>query len=79
MSKNIKVFSTPTCPYCIYLKNYLKEKGVKFEEIDLTKRPEMINKVVRKSGHNGVPQMWVDDEVVVGFDVPVINKLLGLS
>lgn len=79
MTKDIKVFSTPTCPYCLMLKRYLHDNGVQFEEIDLTVHPEWVEKMVEKSGHMGVPQSWIGEEVVIGFDVPKINKLLEIA
>ena len=74
----IKVFTTPTCPYCQMLKQYLKEKGVPFEEIDVSKDREWAYKMVQRSGEMGVPQAWIGDEVVIGFDKARIDALLGL-
>lgn len=76
--KKIKVFSTPTCPYCHQLKDYLKEKEVDFEEIDVSQDQEKAEKMVEKSGQMGVPQMWVDEEIVVGFDKGKVDELLNL-
>ncbi len=78
MTKDIKVFTTPTCVYCAMAKRYLKEKGVEYENIDLTQQPKWIPEMVQKSGQMGVPQLWIDDEVIVGFNVPAINSSLGL-
>lgn len=78
MKKDIKVFSTPTCPYCIMAKDYLKKNGFDFTDIDLTVKQEWIPKVVEKSGQMGVPQIWIDDRVVVGFNVPLINSILNI-
>jgi glutaredoxin 3 len=79
MHKTIKVFSTPTCPYCVMAKNYFKSKGVDFEDIDLTQKQEWIDKMVAKSGQMGVPQIWIGDKVIIGFDRMSINTELGLS
>jgi len=78
MKKDVKVFSTQTCPYCVMVKNYLKSKNVEFENIDLNKRQKWVPKMVAKSGQMGVPQLWIDDKVIVGFNVPAINQALGL-
>lgn len=78
-SKKVIVFSTPTCPYCVMAKNYLKSKNVDFEEVDLTQKQDMIQKMVDKSGQMGVPQIWIDDKVVIGFDRMTINNELGLE
>jgi len=75
----IIVFSTPSCPYCTMVKNYFKEKGIEFEDINVAADQEMARKMVAKSGQMGVPQIWIDDSVVVGYDVPRINSLLGIE
>lgn len=76
--KNVKVFSTPTCPYCHMAKVYLQDKKVSFEDIDVSQDQNQARAMVEKSGEMGVPQLWIDDEVVIGFNKPVIDQLLGL-
>jgi glutaredoxin-like YruB-family protein len=82
MSKEVKVFSTPTCPYCDQLKNYLTEKNVKYTEINLAEKPEEAEKLVKKTGQMGVPATIItngdDEQAIVGFDVDKINQALGL-
>lgn len=73
----VKVFSTQTCPYCHMVKDYLKERGVSFEDIDVSQNREQAMKMVQKSGQMGVPQLWIDDEVVVGYDTAKIDRLLA--
>lgn len=52
MSK-IKVYSTPTCSYCRLLKDFLKEKGVKFEDIDVSADQEVAREMIEKLGQMG--------------------------
>ena len=73
----VKVFSTPTCPYCHMAKDFLKSKNVEFEDIDVSQDRMQAMQMVQKSGQMGVPQLWIDGQVVVGFDTPRINQLLG--
>ncbi|OIP23476.1 NrdH-redoxin [bacterium CG_4_10_14_0_2_um_filter_33_32] len=75
---NVKVFSTPTCPWCIKVKEYLDEKQISHEDIDVSSDKKAAMEMVDKSKQMGVPQIWIDDEVVVGFDKEKINQLLGL-
>lgn len=74
----VKVFSTPTCPYCHMAKAYLKDKKIEFEDIDVSQDQTQARAMVEKSGEMGVPQLWINDEVVIGFNKPVIDQLLGL-
>ncbi len=74
----VKVFSTSTCPYCIKAKNYLKEKGVAFDAVDVATDRAGLGEMTRVSGQMGVPVIVVDDEVIVGFDQERLNVKLGL-
>lgn len=76
-AQEVKVFSTQTCPYCHMVKDYLKQKGVAFEDIDVSQDREQAMKMVEKSGQMGVPQLWINGEVVVGYDTVRIDQLLG--
>ena len=78
------IYSTTTCPYCKMLKDYLKEKGVEFNEKlvdqDDAARDEML---AASGGFLGVPFVVIekDDaskENVIGFDKNKINQALGL-
>jgi len=77
--KKVKVFSTPTCPYCHMAKDYLKDKKVSFEDIDVSQDQNQARAMVEKSGQMGVPQLWIDDQIVIGFNKPVIDMLLDLK
>jgi len=76
--KKVKVFSTPTCPYCHMAKDYLTDKKVSFEDIDVSQDQQQAQKMIERSGEMGVPQLWIDDQIVIGFNKPVIDHLLGL-
>ncbi len=71
----IRVFSTPACPYCVTLKNFLEEKGFKYENIDVSNDQKAAKEMIEKTGQMGVPVIDVDGTIVIGFDV---NKLKGL-
>jgi len=75
----IKVYSTPTCGFCTKLKNYLKEQGVPYRDIDISKDTKAGEELVKKTGQQGVPQTYIGSTHIVGFDKPKIDKLLGLQ
>lgn len=75
----IKVYSTPTCPYCHTLKEFFKEKGFKFDDIDVSADDKEREEMIEKSGQMGVPVVEIDGEVIVGFDRNKINKKLGIK
>ena len=75
--KNIAVYSTPTCPYCIQAKEYLKSKSVPFTEHDVASDQEARSRMVQKSGQLGVPVIEVDGQVIIGFNRTKLDELLG--
>ncbi len=76
--KRVIVYSTPTCPHCNSLKDYLKRNQIAFRDIDVSKDQKMAQELVRKSGQQGVPQTEINGKIVVGFNRPKINELLGI-
>ena len=75
----IKVFSTPTCPYCVTLKEFLKDKGFGFEDIDVSQDQKLLDEMVEKSGQMGVPVVEIDGQIIIGFDKEKINELLNIK
>ncbi len=77
-AKSVRVYSTPTCPYCIRTKQFLKEKDVGFEDIDVSADQTKAEEMVQKSGQMGVPVLDIDGEIIIGFDKDAISKTLNL-
>lgn len=75
----VKVFSTPTCPYCVTLKEYLKDNDIEFEAVDVSEDKAGLDEMVKKSGQMGVPVITIDDEVIIGFDRVKIDKSLNIE
>lgn len=75
---NIKVYSTPTCPYCKMLKQFLDEKKVEYNTIDISANQAAASEMVEKSGQMGVPVVMIGEKVIVGFNKEEIKKELGL-
>ena len=72
------VYSTPTCPHCHHVKDFLKEKGVEFVDIDVAADREKARYMVEKSGQMGVPVIEIDGEMIIGADFDAISAKLGL-
>lgn len=74
----IKVFSTPSCPFCVTLKNFLKEHNIEFEDIDVSQDKVAQDEMIKKSGQMSVPVIEIDGQIVIGFDQGKIKKLLKI-
>lgn len=74
----IKVYSTPTCPWCTMAKEYLKSKNVAFDDLDVSKDKDAAAEMIQKSGQRGVPVVDIDGNIIVGFDQKTIDKLINV-
>lgn len=68
MTPDIVVYTTPICPYCVAAKQLLKRKGVAFREIDVAADATLRAEVMQRSGRRTVPQIWIGEYHVGGFD-----------
>lgn len=74
MPKNITIFTTNTCAYCLMVKKWLGSKGMSYEEVNLDEHPERQKEAFDLSGQLAVPVTVItkeDDtkEVVVGYNL----------
>jgi glutaredoxin-like YruB-family protein len=75
---DVKVYSTPTCPYCKMAKEFLTENKVKYEDCNVGEDKEKAQEMIDKSGQMGVPVIDIDGEIIVGFDKDALKKKLGI-
>jgi glutaredoxin 3 len=73
----IKVYSTSTCPYCTLAKDFLRKKGVEFDDINVGLDRAAAAEMIKKTGHMGVPQIEINGKMIVGFDKTAIEKELA--
>ena len=77
--KVVKVYSTPTCPWCRRTKQFLDNNGIKYQDLnvadDKAAREEMINVTHQMS----VPTIMIDTEMVVGFKEAELKEKLGIK
>ncbi|MFA7201820.1 MAG: glutaredoxin domain-containing protein [Candidatus Paceibacterota bacterium] len=78
-TKNNKVivYSTPTCPYCVYAKNYFRENNIPFEDVDVSRDESRAREMIAKSGQMGVPVIDINNNIIVGFQPNVFQQLLN--
>ena len=78
MAKNVIVYSTPNCPWCIRVKQFLKENNIIFLDWDVSIDQLAADEMVKKSAQMGVPVLDIDGQIIVGFDKEKIKVALGL-
>ncbi len=79
MKPSIIVFGTPTCSWCRKVKDYLGTHGFTYKYLDVSKDEKAAQDMQRKTGQMGVPQIWINNTAVVGFDREKINRLLNIQ
>ena len=78
MNKKVKIYSTPTCPFCIRAKQFLKDNNIDFEDIDVSANQQQAQEMMKISGQTAVPVLDIEGEIIVGFDRDRIKKAVGL-
>lgn len=78
MAKSVIVYSTPNCPWCIRVKQFLKENNILFLDWDVSVDQAAADEMVKKSAQMGVPVLDIDGQIVTGFDKERIKQLLGI-
>ncbi len=68
MQKKVVIYTTQGCPYCADAKELLNKKGVKYEEIQVDKDPNKLAEMMKLSQKRSVPQIFIDQESIGGFD-----------
>lgn len=61
----IKVYTTPSCPWCRKAKSYFRELGIKFKEVDVSKDPKAAEELVRKTHQMGTPVIQIGNHYIV--------------
>ena len=74
MAKNITIYTTNTCAYCVMVKKWLASKNMSYDEVNLDTNPERAQEAIEMSGQMAVPVTVItkdDDskEVVVGYNL----------
>lgn len=75
---DITVYTTPTCPYCLMLKEFLSDNNFEFKNIDVTEDQRAAIEITERTGQMGVPITEIDDEIAAGFDLDKLKEKLGI-
>lgn len=75
----VRLFTTPTCPFCMSLKRFLEEKSITFEAIDVSADMKAQEEMIEKTKQATVPVIDIDGQFVVGFNRAKISEMLGIK
>jgi glutaredoxin 3 len=66
--KTVTLYTTETCPYCRSAKSLLASKGISMKEINVQAQPAKREEMVKRSGRRTVPQIFIENTYIGGFD-----------
>ncbi|HLU18863.1 MAG TPA: glutaredoxin 3 [Pusillimonas sp.] len=77
---NVTMYCTATCPYCIRAEMLLKQRGVtEIDKIRVDLQPERRAEMMQRTGRRTVPQIYIDDTHVGGYDdLAALDRADGL-
>jgi glutaredoxin-like YruB-family protein len=78
-SPKITIYSTPTCPYCVMAKEFLKKRKIPFTDYDVSADRVKAAEMISKSGQMGVPVIDIDGQIIMGFDEARIKQILKIK
>jgi glutaredoxin 3 len=77
--KEVTIYSTTTCHFCNLAKEFFKKHNIAYTEYNVGLDPEKRNEMIELTGQLGVPVIRIDNDVVVGFQEPVVATILGID
>ena len=78
MTREVKIYTTPTCPYCTMAKKFLADNGIKYKEFNIVEDKAAREEMKNKCDSLAVPTICFDGEVLVGFNEAQLREKLGL-
>jgi glutaredoxin-like YruB-family protein len=78
MAQQVSVYSTPTCPICKRVKQFLDDNQVPYKNIDVTASKTDLDEMIQKTGQLSVPVTDIDGDLILGYDEKKLKAKLGL-
>lgn len=74
MTMDIEVYTTPSCPYCTKVKQWLDENDYDYTEYNVAENREKAKEMIERTGQRGVPQTFIGETEVIGFQPEKIQQ-----
>ena len=68
MNAGVTMYSTRFCPYCVRARSLLDDKNIDYADIPVDNQPQLRREMTQRSGRHTVPQIWIGEQHVGGFD-----------
>ena len=71
----VKIYTTPACPWCKKLRDWLKANKVAYTDLDIEEEDEYRDALINKSHQMSVPVIEVDGKIIIGFNEAVLQEV----
>ncbi len=78
MVELVKVYSTPTCPWCKKVKQFLQDNNIQFHDYNVAADEAARKEMIDKTGKVTVPVIDIDGDIVIGYDEDWLREKLLL-
>ncbi|OGJ12355.1 NrdH-redoxin [Candidatus Pacearchaeota archaeon RBG_16_35_8] len=75
----VKVYSTPSCPWCLKAKEFFKQHKIPFKDFNVAENSKAAREMVKKSGQMGVPVIEIGKEIIIGYDEDTLKEILKIK
>lgn len=72
----VKIYTTPTCPWCKKAKEWMKKKKIKYTEYNVVSDKKARERMIKISKQNGVPVIEIGKQIIVGYEIKALEKAL---
>ena len=79
MSQEIKIYTTPFCPYCELAKKFFKEHNLEYQEINVADDDKAREELIAKTKQYAVPIIEIDNNLIIGFNKRALKEILNIQ
>ena len=77
--KKVRVFSTPTCPWCKKVKQFLDANGIQYQDLNVAEDKAARDEMVNTTHQMAVPTTFIDGEYIIGYNEKALKEKLGIG
>jgi glutaredoxin 3 len=75
----VKVYSTPTCPWCKKAKQFLDANGIKYQDLNVAEDKAARDEMINQSHQMAVPTIFINGEFIIGYNESALKEKLGIK
>jgi len=78
-SRHVKVYTTPTCPWCKKVKQFLESNSVPYQELNVAENKAARDEMINLTHQLAVPTITIDGDYIIGYNEKALKEKLGIK